>query len=255
MSEKTSGKQEYVKPSGNPTTFRIVAVILWILGLGFEVGAIGVILQWFVLPSNPIIWIIGMLVADMILVVIGSTLWKRANKIDPPSEKNKIEFFLKTQLGAIIAVIAFAPVLIILLMNKDMDKQTKTWVSIAAAICLMVAVGFSIDYTPVSLEMLEQMRVNAANSDFGDGEVKWSKNSQVYHTWEDCSALGRVKDDNLRAGTVDEAFEQSKARMCRFCANNFGITEGVEGGDSVDVDDVGLDEGDIADPEVDDTEQ
>ncbi|MCL1847601.1 MAG: hypothetical protein FWF91_06525 [Coriobacteriia bacterium] len=184
--------------------------------------------------GNSLPFVIGALILDLILVVVGSFLWKRANKIDPPSEKNKAEFFIKTQLGAIIAVIAFFPILIFLLTDKNMDKKTKTWVSILAGVCLLLAVGLSIDYNPVSSEDLEQMVINSESSDFGEGIVKWSKNSKVYHTWSDCSALNRIQDDNLREGSVKEAFEASKVRMCRFCAGHFDITDGVEGADSAD---------------------
>ncbi|MCL2529008.1 MAG: hypothetical protein FWE41_01550 [Coriobacteriia bacterium] len=238
-------KKTYVKPSGNPTTFRLLAVVLWVLGIALEVAAILIILG-VIAVGNPIVWIIVALVLDLILVVAGAFLWKRANKIDPPSEKNKVEFFIKTQLGAIIAVIAFAPILFFLLTDKNLDKKAKTLVSIVAAVCLLAAVGLSIDYNPVSSEQLEQMRVNAQTSDFGDGEVKWSKNSRVYHTWADCSALKRIGEDNLREGDVEAAFAEGKVRMCKFCAAHFDITDGVEGGDV---------ESDDADDEDDDEEE
>ncbi|MDR2736570.1 MAG: hypothetical protein LBB49_03290 [Gracilibacteraceae bacterium] len=221
----------YVKPKGNPMLLRVIAVVLWVLGLACETAGILIILKQY-----PIVWIVIALVLDLILVVIGSFLWKKANKIDPPSEKNKVEFFIKTQLGAIIAVIAFFPILIILLMDKNMDKKVKTWVSILAGICLVVAVGLSIDYDPISLEDLEQMRVNTVSSDFGNGIVQWSKNSKVYHTWGSCSSLKRILEANLSETNVDDAFEKGKTRMCRFCASNFGITEGVDTGNTNDDD-------------------
>ncbi|MCL1790628.1 MAG: hypothetical protein FWG40_04635 [Peptococcaceae bacterium] len=221
--------KKYVKPKGNPMLFRMIAVVLWILGLACEVVGILVILEKLTMPGfSSIVWLVIALVLDLVFVVSGSLLWKRANKIDPPSEKNKVEFFIKTQLGAIIAVIAFFPILVILLMDKNMDKKAKTWISILAGICLVIAVGLSIDYDPISLEDLEQMRVNADNSDFGTGIVQWSKNSKVYHTWIDCSSLKRIKEENLTESDVDDAFENGKARMCQFCANHFGITEGVD---------------------------
>jgi hypothetical protein len=228
-----SENKAYVKPKGNPTTLRLLAAVLWILGLTCEVVGILVILQKLTI-SNPMLCIILALVADLVLVVIGSLLWKKANKIDPPSEKNQVEFFIKTQLGAIVAVLAFFPILIFLLTDKNTDKKAKLWVSILAAICLILAVGLSADYNPLSLEDLEQMRVNAASSDFGAGNVKWSKNSKVYHTWDECSSLHRIYDTNLREGSVEGAFEDGKARMCRFCAGHFEITEGVEAGEPDD---------------------
>lgn len=226
MSEKTV----YVKPSGNAGTLRIIAVILWILGIICEVLAILTLLNKMplVFTSHSTVALIAFLLIDLILVIAGSLCWKRANKIDPPSEKNKAEFFIKTQLGAIITVIAFFPILLFLLNDKNMDKKTKTWVSILAAVCLMAGVGASIDYNPISSEDLEQMIVNSATSDFGQGAVKWSVNSKVYHTWETCSALHRIEAKNLNDGVVKVAFESGKVRMCYICADHFHIEKGVE---------------------------
>ena len=221
----------YVKPKGNPSTLRLLAVIFWVIGIACEVLGILFLLD-IVSVSNTTVFVVIALIVDLVFVVAGSLLWKRANKIDPPSKKNKTEFFIKTQLGAIIAVIAFFPILLFLLTDKNMDKKAKTWVSILAGICLLLAVGLSIDWNPISSEDLAQMEVNAENSDFGTGNVKWSKNSKVYHTWDECSALNRINADNLRSGTVKDAFEDGKVRMCKFCAGHFGITEGVDTGDS-----------------------
>ncbi|MCL1797359.1 MAG: hypothetical protein FWG24_03490 [Eggerthellaceae bacterium] len=247
-----TGKETYVIPSGNPTTLRAIAIALWVLAIVCEVVGILFILQKFdVANSTP--FIIGALILDLILVVIGSFLWKRANKIDPPSEKNPVEFFIKTQLGAIVAVIAFFPILLFLLTDKNMDKKTKTWVSILAGVCLLAAVGLSYEPNPISEEYLQQvMRENAESSDFGANHVKWSTNSRVYHTWEDCSALNRISENNLRDGTVDDAFDVNKVRMCKLCAGHFNITKGVDGGkdsgdDAVDATNVADDAADAAD--------
>jgi len=198
MSEK-----KYVKPKGNPGALRPIAIVLWLLGLACE--AVGILIltgNINVMSSDPIIWICVALGVDFVLVVIGSFLWKRANKIDPPSEKNKVEFFLKTQLGSIIAMIAFLPILIFLLTDKNLDKKTKTWTSALAALLLVGSVLLGIDYNPISLEDLQQMQVNATESEFGEGIVEWSRNSKVYHTWEDCPALKRILEKNKNQGEV-----------------------------------------------------
>ncbi|MCL1798351.1 MAG: hypothetical protein FWG23_01195 [Eggerthellaceae bacterium] len=236
------------RPTGNAGTLRLLAIVLWVLGLACEVVGILILLQKLVV-SNPVVFIVIALLLDLVLVVAGSFLWKRANKIDPPSEKNPVEFFIKTQLGAIIAVIAFFPILLLLLLDKNLDKRAKTLISILAVVCLAGAVGLSADYDPISLEDLQQMRENAESSDFGANYVKWSTNSKVYHTWATCSALNRISENNLREGTVDEAFEASKARMCKICAGHFNITKGVDGGDVADDAQEALDEaaGDLAD--------
>jgi len=223
MSEK-----KYAEPIGNPGMRRPIAILLWVLGIIFEVVGIMILIGKITIFSNPILWICIALVIDFVLVVIGSALWKQANKIDPPSEKNQVEFFLKTQLGSIIAVIAFLPILIFLLSDKNLDKKAKTWVSLLAALLLAGSVLLGIDFNPISLEDLQQMEVNSVESEFGEGIVQWSKNSKVYHTWDNCPALKRIKEENKREDVVKVAFEAGKARMCYFCADHFGITAGVE---------------------------
>ena len=63
------------------------------------------------------------IVLDLIFVVIGSQLWKKANHIKPASEKNKFTFWLWNNLGFIVSVIAFMPIIILILVNKDADKK------------------------------------------------------------------------------------------------------------------------------------
>ena len=220
-------KKTYVQPKGNAGTLRFVAIALWLLGIACEVLGVLTILNKIIF-SNPVLFICLFLVADLILIAIGSYCWKRANKIDPPSEKNKTEFFIKTQLGAIISVIAFFPILLFLINDKNLDKKSKMWVSILAGACLLGSVALGIDYDPISLEDLQQMMVNSESSDFGAGTVQWSKNSKVYHTWEDCSSLKRILPQNLREGSAEAAFQEGKARMCWFCADHFHIVDGVE---------------------------
>ncbi len=226
-------EKKIVSPKGDPGMLRPIAIGLWILGLIFEVLGICILLPQHVkLPafvlSNQILWLCVALAIDFVLVVIGSLLWKKANRIDPPSEKNQVEFFLKTQLGAIISVIAFLPILIVLLTNKDLDKKSKTLATILTVALLVLSTLFGTEFNPISLEDLQQMEVNAQESEFGVGTVQWSKNSKVYHTWTQCPALNRIKEENLREGVVKAAFEEGKARMCYFCADHFNIVDGVE---------------------------
>ncbi|MCL1890564.1 MAG: hypothetical protein FWG00_00800 [Coriobacteriia bacterium] len=226
--------KRYERPSGNPTTFRALAIVLWVLGIAAEVVGILILLRVLMPNVENYIWfIVAALIIDLILVVAGSFLWKRANKIDPPSEKNKVEFFIKTQLGAIIAVIAFFPILILLLTDKNLDGRAKALVSILAAVCLAAAVGLSADWNPVSAEDLELLKSNTQQSDFGTGNARWTSGSgEVYHTWAECSALNRIGAGNLAEGDVDGAFAAKKVRLCAYCAKHFDIyNAGVVGFD------------------------
>ena len=124
-----------VTAKGDPGKRRPIAIGLWVLGIVFEVLALlvfnGTITN---IPISATTLLIIFIVLDLICVVIAGQLWKKANHIDPPSEANQATFFLKSQLGAILAAIAFVPMIILMLTNKDADEQTKKIGTIAAAI-------------------------------------------------------------------------------------------------------------------------
>ncbi len=125
-------------------TYRIIALVLWALSIAAELGGIfGLLLNKGILeastsvddrgvlvadekfPTWAFVTLIGLLVVMAILTIIGSQLWKKAQELDPPSSANGISFFLKSQLGAIIPLIAFVPIIVLIFLNKDMSKQQK----------------------------------------------------------------------------------------------------------------------------------
>ena len=121
-------------------TFRIIAAVCWILAIGFEVLAIMKLQQ---APVNTTLLIV-FIAADLVLAIAGSLLWKKANRFSPASEKDKVKFFIQNQLGLIIAIIAFLPLVILIFTNKNMDGKQKTLVGAVAVIALVVAGLFGI---------------------------------------------------------------------------------------------------------------
>ena len=88
-----TGKVKEAKPVGNPKPLRIVAFLLWILALAFEVCALFVFLGRLDLKFMPQLYqLVAFLVLDLIAVIIGAQFWKKANHIDPVSEENKVKF-------------------------------------------------------------------------------------------------------------------------------------------------------------------
>ena len=91
-------------PKEGAKTKRIIAVLLWLVGIFFEVIAIlrlKEVINW--IPSlSEMAFLIICLVLDCIAVVIGSQFWKKANHIDPASEKNVFKFWVQNNLGTII---------------------------------------------------------------------------------------------------------------------------------------------------------
>ena len=97
-------------------------------------------------------WLIVAIVVILILAITGSMLWKKANRLDPASEKDKVRFFIQNQLGAIMAVLAFLPLVILIFANKDVDGKTKGIAGSIAVVALLIAGITGADFSPPSVE-------------------------------------------------------------------------------------------------------
>ena len=217
-------KTEEAKPVGNAKGLRIGAVCLWVAAIAFELVAVFTLFGKINITfMNTLTWIIILIVLDLICVVIGSQLWKKANHIDPASKKNKTKFWLWNNMGLIVAIFAFVPLIILLLTNKNLDKKTRTIAVIAACAALLIGGAASIDYNPVSQEEMQAAEANIT------GQVVWTKYGKVYHIYIDdetwCQHLNN--SDTVKVGTVDEAIAAGKTRLCKTCAHNHNL-EGIE---------------------------
>ena len=213
VGQESTNKEELLAITRkNALPYRIGAIILWVLGLAFEVFAILFFthkLEMSFTTENPgwtISWVVC-LVLDLACVIIGSQLWKKANHLDPASAKNKTRFWIHNNLGVIISVIAFVPFIIFILLDKSADKKSKTIAAIAAAVALVIAGLTSVDWNPISQEEL----LEAA----GTESVYWTESGTVYHLYEDCSHLNHSVE--LKEGTTTTAIEQGKTRACKTC--------------------------------------
>ena len=70
---------------------RIFAILSWIVAIGLQIWAI-IKLK---IPPISMPWIIGLIVADLAFAILGSYLWKKSNRLDPASEKDKTKFFIR----------------------------------------------------------------------------------------------------------------------------------------------------------------
>lgn len=218
-SKKTASKKA-AKPVGNAGGLRAGAVCLWLIALGLEILAILILngtVNWTFMPS--LYQLIGALVLDLIFVIIGSQLWKKANRIKPASEKNKLLFWLWNNMGVIVCAVCFIPFVILALTNKETDKKTKTIAVVVAIIAMLIGGVASYDFDPVSEEM-QQAAIETI-----DDDVYWSPFGKVYHTHDDCQALNQT--DTLTYGTVEQAIAANRTRLCSFCAKRDDITNVV----------------------------
>ncbi len=204
---------------------RILAVILWILGIACEVVAIMNIFGKIELPKlSQVVWLILLLVVDLIFVVIGSQFWKKANHIDPASEKNKMKFWLWNNLGTFASAIAFLPLIIVVFTSKDMDGKSKGIVGVVAIVFFAIAGLASYDFHPISSEQLEAAKAEIlANGNYDvnkDGEpvVYWLEHSKKYHINSNCPAINRSNtSDEIMRGTIEAAYQKGLTEPCRIC--------------------------------------
>ena len=83
-------------------------------------------------------------------------MWKAANKQDPARQSDTARFFFQNQLGAIITVIAFLPLIVLIFMDKDMDPKNKKIAGGIGVVLAAVATFIGIDFNPPSVEQYTQ---------------------------------------------------------------------------------------------------
>ena len=211
------------KPVGDAKGKRIAAIILWVCAFACEILGILMLVGKVTITFAPTLTIIiGLLVLDLILVIIGSQLWKKANHIDPASKKNKVKFFLWNNMGVIVCIICFLPYIILLLKDKNLDAKTRKIAIIAAVAALLIGGACSVDYNPVSEEE-KDAAIEAVNEKLGeDSTVFWTTFGKVYHFDMDCQ---HINQSDLVEGSVEEGIAAGKTRLCKTCAHKYGVED------------------------------
>lgn len=162
-------------------------------------------------------WLIVLIVVDLIFAVVGSLLWKKANRFDPASEKDKVRFFIQNQLGAIIGILAFLPLVILIFTNKDLSGKQKGIVGTIAVIAMVVAGITGVDFNPPSVEQYTN-QTNKVDSLTGADHVYWTKSGKSYHLYSDCPYINTKRTDEIFEGTVAKARElKNITDICDYC--------------------------------------
>ncbi|HZW78302.1 MAG TPA: hypothetical protein VFF21_08370 [Flavobacteriaceae bacterium] len=203
---------------GKAKQLRLFAFLAWIIAIGAEIYAI-----LYLIKDSMLTWLIVAIVGMLILSIVGSALWKKANRLDPASEKNSTKFFIQNQLGAIMAVVAFLPMVILIFANKDASKKTKGIAGTIAAVALVIAGISGIDFNPPSVEKYTRQinEQTAVVEQLNDGvdHVYWTPSGNKLHIYSDCQ---HIRNSDISDGTVKEAWEQRKIgenEVCKTCMN------------------------------------
>lgn len=160
---------------------RIIAFVLWFLAIAGQIYAI-----MNLISNETMTWLIVAIVIIIALAVVANVLWKKANKLDPASEKDKVHFFIQNQLGAIMGVLAFLPLVILILSNKNLNGKTKGIAGAVAVVAMLVAGISGVEFNPASIEKYTE-QINQQTADLKElninDNVYWSTARNKYHIY------------------------------------------------------------------------
>lgn len=241
MAEKKTSKEAEKKTveknysTEGATGKRVAAICFWILAVGCELVAImNLSGKWYLpeifsgLPDNYMLYLIIFLVLDLIFLIVGSSFWKKANRIDPASKENKVAFFFQNQMGLIMSIICFVPFIIMLLKsdkegNIKLNKKQKAIVLTVSIVALLIGSLVSIDWDPISSE-----EKSAAIAEHGKDAIYVTQYGHCYHYYEDCQSLANstsVKEVGSEdwydssMSEIESAINNGYTKLCSFCEN------------------------------------
>jgi hypothetical protein len=196
------------------TQLRLFAALSWIAAIGAQIGAISLL---FKEPIN-MTWIIALIVVDLAFAILGSYLWKKSNRLDPASEKNKFMFFMQSQLGLVVAIIAFLPLIIFVFTSKKLDGKQKGVLGGIAAVALVIAGISGTDFNPPSVEQYTEQTAQVEALNNGVNNVFWTKSGKSFHLFNECHTINKKATTEIFEGTVALARElKNITNLCYFC--------------------------------------
>lgn len=196
--------------------FRIIALVAWVIALAVEFYIIYSVLQQ---PEVNTVLAIGLIVLIAVLAIGGNLLWRKSNKMDPASEKEKVRFFVQNQLGAFIAAIAFLPLIVFVFTNKNMDTKQKGIIGAVAILLFGGALYSGVETNAASQESYSQDK-HLVLALMGKDEVFWTDGGGVYHLCENVSDLQRESESGvIRVGTIEQAQDAGKHRLTKKVAS------------------------------------
>jgi hypothetical protein len=210
---------------GKATQLRMFAGLLWLLAIVAQVIAIRLLFK----PPVSTMWMIILIAIDLVLVIIGSVLWKRSNRLDPASEKDKFLFFMQNQMGVVVSAVAFLPLVIFILTSKNLQGKQKGILGGIAALALVIAGISSADFNPPSVEQYTEQTNRVEWLNDGNDNVYWTKSGKVYHLYSDCSYINTNATAEIFEGKVSKARElKNITELCSRCENRAMKEKGLQ---------------------------
>jgi uncharacterized membrane protein len=157
---------------GAAKRLRIYAVLAWAVAIGGEIAGIYLLMHHKFdagTGNGNLPLLIGLLVGIAVFAIAGSLLWKAANKHDPASKADGFRYFMQNQLGALITLVAFLPLLALILMDKNMDPKNKQIAGGIGAVLAVLATLIGVNFKPPSVEQYTQ-DMNACATQIKSGQ-------------------------------------------------------------------------------------
>ncbi len=236
---------------GKAKKLRLFAGLSFLTAFAGEIFGIVMLLRDTFNQGNMAL-LIGIFVFVAIFAILGSVLWKKANRHDPASKADGFKFFVQNQLGAILTILAFLPLLALVFLDKDMDPNTKKIAGGVGVALAALATFIGVDFNPPSVEQYtEDMNACAAQikakeetsacspavaaqaqeiaedsakvaaATGGQDVVYWiapkdgaekSSHNLVFHL---CADVSTLRGKNVRSGSVTEAYAQNAKRLTK----------------------------------------
>jgi len=150
------------------TRLRLFAALAWLIAIGGEIYGI-ILFRQNKFDHGNLPLLIGILVGIAIFAIAGNLLWKAANRHDPARASDTGRFFFQNQLGAIITLIAFLPLIFLIFTDKNMDPQTKKVAGGVGAALAVLAAVMGVSFKPPSVEQYTQ-DMNACATQIKSGQ-------------------------------------------------------------------------------------
>ncbi|MEP7240007.1 MAG: hypothetical protein ABI697_03890 [Devosia sp.] len=232
------------------SNFRMFAIIAWIIAIAGEIYGGWMVYFQHAFNQGGQTLLLGILIGIAVFAIAGNLFWKAANRRDPARAADKARFFFQNQLGAIISVIAFLPLLILIFTDKDMDPRTRGVASSVGGVLVVLAAALGISFQPPSVEQYtkdmnkcaSEIKAGQPTTDCspevaaqaksiandtstvtqatnGQDVVYWiapangAATSDVEHVFHLCTAVSPLKDKTVNSGSVTEAYAQNATRI------------------------------------------
>lgn len=199
---------------GEAKKLRTYAIIGWVVAMILQGLAIMNLIK-----DSTLIALLAVMAVILVVAFFSANFWKKSNKLDPTSEKNGTRFFFQNQLGAIMGVLCFLPMVISIFTSNTISNKTKAIAGGAASVAMTAAGIQGAEWNPASIEKyteeIKQQNADAASVGINANSVYWSKAGNKYHAFTDCQYIKGKTQSN---GSIKDSWEQKGiSELCKVC--------------------------------------